>query len=138
VKKSSLVLLICGILWLLADPAGAQYLVPGLGVEGSIKIGEHKAGAKATDWNSTNQGLDYRVDEKGIVILIRCQDPRYVTDRNIRIGSPETDLIRWYGAAREREVVPEGVVYGYVGISFAVKGGQVVAIYIFPRYLLKK
>lgn len=137
-KKGILALLLWGSLWLLADSAGAQYLVPGLGVEGSITIGEHKAGANAADWNSTNKGLDFRVDEKGRVILIRCQDPRYVTDRNVRIGSPESELVRWYGAAREKEVVPDGTVYGYLGISFAVRRGQVVAIYIFPRYLLKK
>jgi hypothetical protein len=135
-RKCSLVLFFCGSLLLVGNVAEAQYLVPGVGVEALIVIGEHKAGTRSGDWNPAGEGLEYRIDEAGRVVLIRCNDSRYVTDRNVRIGLPETDVIRWYGAARERERIPGGALYGYLGISFAVRSGRVVVIYIFPRYLL--
>lgn len=137
-KERCLALLLCSALLLLAGSAKAQYLVSGVGVEGLVAIGDSKAGAKPGDWNRAGPGLDYRIDQRNRVVLIRCQDSKYVTDRNVRIGSPETDLIRWYGAPREREPFPGGTLYGYLGISFAVRNGRVETIYIFPRYLLKK
>lgn len=137
-RRHALVFLLSSALLLVASRAEAQYLVPGVGMEGVIVIGEYKDKALLDDWNPAGPGLDYRIDNSRRVVLIRCQEARYATDRNIRIGSPENALFRWYGAAREKEVVPDGAVYGYLGISFAVKSGQVVAIYIFPRYLLKK
>jgi hypothetical protein len=55
------VLLFCSALLLGANQARTQYLIPGVGVEGLIAIGEQKAGAKPADWNSVAPGLDYRV-----------------------------------------------------------------------------
>jgi len=136
--RTSLVLMLSSAMLLVAGHAEAQYLIPGVGVEGFIVIGEHRPQADPNKWNSAVPGLDYRVDQNRQVVLIRCRDPRYVTDRNVRIGSSETDLIRGYGATREKEPIPQGMLHGYLGISFAVRNGTVLAIYIFPRYLLKK
>ena len=119
--------------------AHAQYLVPGVGLGGILEIGQlGGTGAQRGVWNDHGSGLQFKVDYQGIVVLIKCQRCKYPTDRNVRVGSPESDVLRWYGAAREKRLTPQATLFSYLGISFAIRDGQVMSIYIFPRYLLKK
>jgi hypothetical protein len=119
--------------------ANGQYLVAGVGLNRVLEIGQQMEADSRTDtWNDHKSGLQFKVNNQNIIVLIKCQNSRYPTDRNVRVGSPEKDVTRWYGAAREKRQVSGGILYSYLGISFAIINGQVEIIYIFPRYLLKK
>jgi len=132
------VLFFCALCFIHSQ-AHAQYLVPGVGLEGILEIGQIGGQDAEKDvWNDHRSDLQFKVDYHGIVVLIKCQKSEYPTDRNVRVGSPESDVLRWYGAAREKRPTPGATLYSYLGISFAIRDGQVKSIYIFPRYLLKK
>ena len=114
----------------------AGYLVPGLGLEGVLEIGrEAGPGAVKEVWND-RQGLKFKVDAGGIIVLIKCDSPDFATDENIRVGTPEADVLRRYGAPRNEDRNKKGdeVLYRYPGIGFTIKNNQVSSIYIFPRY----
>lgn len=125
------IFIICG-----AVRTQAGYLVPGLGVEGLLEIGrEAGPGTVQERWNE-RQGLEFKVDKAGVIVLIKCATPDYATDLNIRVDAPEADLLRRYGAPRSENRNKSGdeVLYRYPGIGFTIKNRQVITIYIFPNY----
>ena len=114
----------------------AGYLVSGLGLESVLEIGrEAGPGAVKEAWNE-RQGLKFKVDAGGIIVLIKCDSPDFATDENIRVGAPEADVLRRYCAPRNEDKNKRGdeVLYRYPGIGFTIKNNQVISIYIFPRY----
>jgi hypothetical protein len=134
-KKGHLFLLVFSLFTLFyhAASAGTRYLVPGVGLEGILEIGDSVD--NKTKRHSETYALSYKVARnKNIIVLIKCDKCKFSTNRNIRIGSPKADVLRRYGAPRKEDKTGEAVLYRYPGIGFTIKNARVNVIYIFPRY----
>jgi len=92
-------------------------------------------GAAQEAWND-HQGFKFKVDAGGIIVPIKRELPDYATDENIRVGAPEADVLHRYGTPRneDKNKKDDDVFYRYPGIGFTIKKGQVISIYIFPKF----
>lgn len=124
-----------------AAQSQSRYLVPGVGIKGEIEIGQEdtmgvgEGIGNDSSWMDYKAGLKYKADASGIIVLIKCENSNYATDENILVGSPESDVLRRYGAPRKENSSGKDVLYRYPGIAFTIQDRQVKSIYIFPKYL---
>ncbi len=85
------------------------------------------------EWRTTPNGLKFKVDKKGRVVLIAC-DKRYcATDRNVAIGMKQNVVFQRYGAPIDEKKLRDGTFFRYRGTGFRIYKGIVREIYVFPR-----
>ena len=119
---------------LMAAPP-VDYLVPGIGVERVLEIGQRFEDAAAGQgvWIDSEHGLQYQLDKDGSVVLIRCQRRDCASDRNVSVGTRKSVVLQRYGAPGSKRRMGNGLFYQYQGIGFAIEADAVTGIYILPR-----
>ena len=130
-KKNCIALLVFCLFCLISTAAEGRTLVPGIGLDGALEIGQSAIKVDKDAWE--RKGVKFKVDEDKIIVLIKCRKPKYATDKNVRVGSPKSVVIRRYGKPLDEKKNNDRVLYRYPGIGFVIKKGKVKTIYIFPK-----
>ena len=118
--------------------SGGLYLINGVGLPGTLVIGQ-KASGKEGAWIVHSSDLKYKVNNKGLVVLIKCVGNKCIADHDITVGTSKGTLLRRYGLPdREQTLKTEGeseTLFEYQGIGFGINNeGIIRAIYIFPVF----
>lgn len=125
---------------------GGLYLTKGVGLRGTLEIGQKMAGAQGETWlTDKNTGLKYKINDQQLIILIKCDHDKCITDHNITVRTSKETLLRRYGLPdkknklKQKELnVEGGILYEYQGIGFGIdEEGIIKAIYIFPVFKKK-
>ncbi len=129
-----------GLVWALSVApavAGGIYLVQGVGAERLLEVNKpapKTSKALGGGWYRAGE-LEFKTDDGsmgGRVVLIRCRSQQCLTDRGIKIGSPESLVLQRHGAPLERSAADGGVLMRYRGVGFLLKQEQVTALYVLP------
>lgn len=115
---------------------GGIYLVAGVGAEGVLELGqqmESPGPGRLGEWRTTANGLRFKVDKKGRVVLIACDKRHCATDRNVVAGMRLNVVFQRYGAPIDEKKLKDGTFYRYRGTGFKIQDGVVREIYVFPR-----
>jgi hypothetical protein len=110
-------------------------LVSGKGAPGVLEIGMRCSEVLEPDscipgvWlHDSISGLEFRIsEERRAINTIRCSRKECSAELNVRVGVTEQALLKRYG-----NPVAKKPILLYNGIAFAVSGGLIEAIYIFP------
>ena len=134
--RATLLVLLCAAMFVESVAWGEDgiYLAPGTGVPNVLQIGERRKAAQPGAWQTDPRaaGVEYQTTPEGVVVVVRCKTRQCVTAQAIRVGSPEADVVRRYGAPHSQTKTADGVYYEYSGVGFEIAGGAVLRIYAFP------
>ena len=132
-KKNCIALLVFCLFCLISAEAEGRNLAAGIGLDGTLEIGNSATNVDKDNWET--KGIKFKVDEDNIIVLLKCKNPKYATDKNVRVGSPEFFVIRRYGKPLDvkKSKSKKHILYLYPGIGFVIKKGKVKKIYIFPK-----
>ena len=76
--------------------SGGLYLINGVGLPGTLVIGQ-KASGKEGAWIVHSSDLKYKVNNKGLAVLIKCVGNKCIADHDITVGTSKGTLLRRYG-----------------------------------------
>lgn len=122
--------------------AGGFILKAGIGIPGTIHLGSpppKHSPAKKNKWNALrNSPVEYKLDQKGRVSIIRCKKRGCITSSGVAVGAPAGKIFRWNGTPVERIEKNNFLSYRYPGVTYMVQKGRVRAIFIHPRLRSRK
>ncbi len=111
------------------------FLENGVGLPGELEIGQKGNSlpeGKEGEWLEDPSGLKFKVDTRGVVALILCEQKGCIAEHNVGVGTPAKILLRRYGAPNQEKRLKNGVFFRYQGVGFRIQKEIVEAIYIFP------
>lgn len=114
------------------------YLQRGVGIKDFLEIGkkaeisgqEELYGRYLEEYGLTFE--QHKVSD--IILVLRCNKVGCKTDKNIGIGSQETDVVERFGSPREKKNFNKDkkLFISYDGVAFFIIEGRVDTIFILP------